>query len=283
MTALRIVLARLLGLFGDETRRERALRAEIDAHLAEAADQHVRQGMTPEEARHAALRQFGGVTQAVEAHRVQRRFTFFSTLAQDLRYAVRTLVRAPGFAIVAVLTLAIGIVGNTTIFSGVNAVLFTPLPAERPEQIAQVLPVGHPGGKHPLKLYTALRDYNSSFVSLAAIRDVTVSIGDTAQAARSDQDTGVVQGEVASGNYFEMLGVRAARGRVITPDDDRTPNAHPVVVISDRLWRSRFNADPQTIGRVTYLHGNPFTIIAFCSRHLLEQSSRMKPISGRRS
>ncbi len=85
------------------------------------------------------MRQFGGVTQTIEAHRERRRFTFFSTLRQDLRYAVRTLVRAPGFAIVAILTLAIGILGNTTIFSGVNALLFTPLPAERPEQIAQIV------------------------------------------------------------------------------------------------------------------------------------------------
>jgi predicted permease len=265
VTALRILLARLLGLFGGDTRRERELRAEIDAHIAEATDEYVRKGMTPEEARRSALRRFGGVTQTVEAHRAQRRFTFFSTLAQDLRYAVRTLVRAPGFAIVAILTLAIGILGNTTIFSGVNALLFTPLPAEHPEQIAQILPAGNLGNerfaKHPLKLYTALRDHSSSFVALAAIRDVTVSISDTAQAARSGQYTGVVRGEVASGNYFDMLAVRAAQGRVFTPDDDRKPNAHPVIVISDRLWRARFDADPQTIGRVTYLNGNPFTII----------------------
>ncbi len=71
----------------------------------------------------------------------------------------------------------------------------------------------------------------------------------------------MVRGEVASGNYFDMLGVRAAHGRVFMPEDDRTPNAHPVIVISDRLWRTRFNADPQTLGRVTYLNGNPFTII----------------------
>jgi predicted permease len=180
---------------------------------------------------------------------------------QDLQHAVRTLIRAPGFAIVAVLTLAIGILGNTTVFSGVNALLFTPLPAERPEQIAQILPAGRSGLKHPLKLYTAMRDHNSSFVALAAIRDVTVSISDTAQAARSGQYAGAVQGEVVSGNYFEMLGVRAAQGRVITPDEDRTPNAHPVAVISDRLWRTRFNADPQTPGRLTYLNGKPFTII----------------------
>jgi predicted permease len=268
MSALRAFLSRLLGLFGG-SRRDRDLQSEIDAHIAEAVEDNVRQGMTPLEARRAALARFGGVTQTMEAHRERRGFTFFSTLRQDLKYAVRTLVRSPGFALVAVLTLAIGILGNTTIFSGVNALLFTPLPAERPEQIAQVLAGGHLGGemvehrfaKHTYKLYTALRDNNSSFVALAAITDVTVPISDTAQSARTAQHTGVARGEVASGIYFHMLGIRAAQGRVFTPDDDRTPNAHPVVVISDRLWRSHFNADPGTLGRVTYLNGNPFTII----------------------
>jgi MacB-like periplasmic core domain len=265
VTALRIFLARLLGLFGGGARRERELRAEIDGHIAEAAGEYVRQGMTPEEARHAALRQFGGVTQTIEAHRAQRRFTFFSTLGQDLRYAVRTLIRAPGFAIIAVLTLAIGILGNTSVFSGINALLFTPLPAERPEQIAEVLTGGHRTerrfGRHTHPLYLALRDNNSTFVALAAIRDTTVPVSDTAQGAKTDQYSGVVRGEVASGNYFEMLGVRATHGRTFTPDDDRTPNGHPVVVISDRLWRTRFNADPQALGRVMYLNGNPFFVI----------------------
>ena len=125
------------------------------------------------------------MTQTVEAHREQRRFTFFSTLRQDLQYAVRTLVRAPGFAIVAILTLAIGILGNTTIFSGVNALLYTPLPAKQPEQIAQVLSGRGDGGsrgivKHTYKRYTSFRDRNTSFAALAAIRDVTVPISDRA-------------------------------------------------------------------------------------------------------
>jgi predicted permease len=266
VTTLRIVLARLLGHFGGDARRERELRAEIDGHIAEAADEYVRQGMTPEEARHLALRQFGGVTQTIEAHRAQRRFTFFSTLAQDLRYAVRTLVRTPGFAVIAVLTMAIGILGNTTIFSGVNALLFTPLPAEQPQQIAEVM-VGidgggpHRFGKHLDADYLAMRDNNSSFSALAAIRDTTVPISDSAQAARTAQHSGVLRGEVVSGNYFDMLGIRAAHGRVFTTDDDRTPNAHPFVVISDHVWRTRFNADQQVIGRVMYLNGNPFTVI----------------------
>ncbi len=115
--------------------------------------------------------------------------------------------------------------------------------------------------KHTYKQYTALRDNNSSFAALAAIRDVTVPISDTRRPRGRISTPAWSEAKVASGNYFDMLGVRAAHGRVFTPDDDRTPNAHPVVVISDRLWRTHFNADPQTLGRVTYLNGNPFTII----------------------
>ena len=265
MARLRVFLSRLFGLASGNT-RDADLRIEIDAHIDEAAAEYVRQGMTPEEARHRALSQFGGVTQTIEAHRAQRRFTFFSTLAQDLRYAVRTLVRAPGFALVAILTLAIGILGNTTIVSGVNALLYTPLPTKQPEQIAQILSGrGDDSGrgivKHTYKRYTSFRDTNTSFAALAAIRDVTAPISDRAPTAGTVTEIGVVRGEIASGNYFDMLGVHAALGRTFSPDEDRTPHGHPVVVISDRLWRTHFLADPQALGRVLYLNGHPFTII----------------------
>ena len=264
MSALRTFLSRLLGLFGG-SRRDRELAIEIDAHIAEAVADNVREGMTPGEARRAALARFGGVTQTMEAYRAQRRFTLFSTLWQDLRYAVRMVTRAPGFAVVAILTLTIGILGNTTIVSGVNALLFTPLPTERPEQIAQVLSGrgGRISGfvKHTYKRYTTFRDANTSFAALAVIRDVTAPFSDSPPNAGTATQIGVVRGEISSGNYFDMLGVHAALGRAFTPDDDRTPNGHPVVVISDRLWRAHFLADPQTPGRVLYLSGHPFTII----------------------
>jgi predicted permease len=261
MSRLRTFLSRVFGWRGGR-KRDAELRAEIDAHIAEAAEEFARQGAPIDQARRLAFARFGGVTQTVEAHRDQRHFTFFSTLAQDLRYAVRTLTRAPGFAIVAILTLAIGILGNTTIFSGVNALLFTTLPTERAEEIVQVVQgrTTHLS-KHTYRVFTALRDRNASFTKLVAIRDVMVPVSDTAQSARTEQHAGVARGEVASGTYFDMLGIRAAIGRAFTPDDDRTPNAHPVVVISDRFWRAQFNGDPGALGRVTYLNGNPFTIV----------------------
>jgi hypothetical protein len=262
VTRLRVFLSRLFGLSGGRN-RDVDLRTEINAHINEAADDDVRQGLSPADARRAALRQFGGVTQTMEAHRAQRRFMFFSTVRQDLQYAMRTLVRAPGFAIVAILTLAIGILGNTTIFSGVNALLYTPLPTERPEQIAEVLSGSRHARfvKHTYKRYTSFRDMNTSFAQLAAIRDVTVPISDSAPNAGTAKQIGVVRGEVSSGNYFDMLSVRAALGRTFSPDEDRTPNGHPVVVISDRLWRTHFAADPRALGRVMFLNGHPFTVI----------------------
>jgi predicted permease len=193
-----------------------------------------------------------------------KRSDVLGPLRQDLSYAVRTLIRAPGFVLVTVLTLAIGILGNTTVVSGVNAVLFTPLPTERPEQIAQILTAGRDVqrfAKHTYALYTTLRDNNATFAELAAILDATVPISDRPDGERAGQNVSVVRGEVVSGNYFRMLGVKTAQGRGIAPEDDRTPNAHPVAVISERLWKTRFNADPNILGRTTYLKGHPFTII----------------------
>ena len=176
---------------------------------------------------------------------------------------MRTLVRAPGRHRPD-LTLAIRFSGARRSSAAWRAA--APLPTERPG-------TDRPGStgfrpdrlqvrapKHP-RWYSRHCDNNSSFAALAGIKDVTVPISETAQSARTEQYSGVARGEVASGNYFDMLRTHAAHGRVFTPDDDKTPNAHPVVVISDKLWRARFNADPQTLGRVIYLNRNPFTVI----------------------
>ena len=148
MTGLRILLARLLDLFSRSAARERELRAEIDAHIAEAVDEYVRQGMTPEAARHAALRQFGGVTQTVEAHRAQRRFALLSTLRNDLRHAWRLLRRQPAFTVVAMLTLALGIGTTTAVFTVVNGVLLRPLPYRDPGRLVMLF-YGHQGRVSP--------------------------------------------------------------------------------------------------------------------------------------
>jgi hypothetical protein len=138
VTALRILLARLLGLFGGDARRERELRAEIDAHIAEATQEFERQGVPVDEARRLALARFGGVTQTMETHRDRRRFRPFGSFGRDLAYGARMLVRSPGFTLVAVLTLTIGILATTITVSAVNAVLFRPLAIEEPAEVLQI-------------------------------------------------------------------------------------------------------------------------------------------------
>ena len=266
MTGLRILLARLLGLFSRSAGRDRELRAEIDAHIAEATEEFARQGVPADEARRLAFAQFGGVTQTIEAHRDRRRFRPFGSFGQDLAYGARMLVRNLGFTLVAVLTLAIGILATTTIFSAVNAVLFRPLAIEKPAEVLEIfngtdrykdphLP------KHSYQAYKSLREARTMFDGLLATWTVTKPVNVPASETSAMSYAGRLQGEVVSGNYFTLLGVRALQGRLFTDDDDRTPNAHPVAVIGEAFWKNQLAADPNIVGRLVKLNGNPFNVI----------------------
>ena len=260
MTALRIFLARLLGLFGGDARRERELRAEIDAHIAEATEEFERQGVPADEARRLAFAQFGGVTQTMEAHRERRRFRPFGSFGQDLAYGARMLVRSPGFTLVAVLTLTIGILATTTTFSAVNAVLFRPLAIEEPAEVLQIFNGSsrdqHASAKHSYATYKSLREARTMFEGLLATWTVKQPVNVPQSETSGLSYAGRLQGEVVSGNYFTLLGVRASQGRLLTEDDDRTPNAHPVAVIGEAFWKSHLGADPNVVGRLVKLNGN---------------------------
>jgi predicted permease len=180
------------------------------------------------------------------------------TLLYDLRYALRQLVRSPGFAFVAVLTLALGIGANTALFTMAEAVLARPLPGvHRVETLYWLAPVGVRGGRTLMMSYPDYVDYRDRsgvFSDLAAFEGTRFSLSSGGEPER-------VRGQIVSGNFFAVLGTRMRLGRGLTADDDRTPGAHPVVVISYHLWQQRFEGDPAVIGRRLIVNGAPFTIV----------------------
>jgi macrolide transport system ATP-binding/permease protein len=175
------------------------------------------------------------------------------SLIKDVRFAIRGLLKRPGFTVIAVLTLALGIGANTAIFSVVNATLMRTPPVSDPERLAFVFN-GPAGSVFSYPDYAAVRDQNNVLDGLVAWGGITASLN-------SNDQTDLVTGAIVTGNFFDVLGVRAQLGRVITTEDDKTPGAHPVAVISQGLWQGRFAGDPNIIGRQLLLNGNTFTVI----------------------
>jgi putative ABC transport system permease protein len=178
------------------------------------------------------------------------------TFWQDLRYGLRILRASPGFTAVAVLSLALGIGANTSIFSVVNAALLRPLPVTEPERLMFVFngTTTRPWGGASYPDYLDYRDKSEVFCDLLTYSSITVS-------ARNDDQTDLISGSIVSGNFFDVLGLRTALGRTFTPEEDNTPNTHPVAVISHGLWERRFGGDPKVIGQQIALSGHAFTIV----------------------
>ncbi len=176
-------------------------------------------------------------------------------LYQDLRYAGRIIRKSPGFAAAVVATLALGIGANTAIFSLVNATLLERLPvADRDRLFYAMQGVDGRQSTVSYPAYVAVRDAARQIESLVAWGNITASLN-------ADGATDLVSGQIVTGNFFETLGVQPARGRLLTPADDSTPGAHPVVVISHRLWQSRFGGRNDIVGHDVRLNGQPFTVI----------------------
>ena len=171
-------------------------------------------------------------------------------LWQDLRYGARMLARSKGFTAAAVLSIALGIGVNATIFSVVNAALFRPLPVPRADELVRLWD----GQASSYPDYVAYRDDTGVFAGLAAYAQRPMSL-------TTGEETERVWGEIVTGNYFDVLAAPPARGRGFLSEEDRTPGTHPVVVISDRLWKRRFNADAGLLGQTIYLSGQPFTVV----------------------
>jgi putative ABC transport system permease protein len=178
------------------------------------------------------------------------------TFWQDLRYGARMLLKRPGFTLLVVVTLSLGFGANTAIFSLVNATLLRRLPVRDPERLVYVFS-GNPGAPYNNSSYpdyVDFRDQNQVFSGLACWGGIGASFGD-------DQQVDLVTGAIVSGNYFHVLGMRAALGRTITHEDDQKPGGHTVAVISHGLWQRRFGGEARIVGRQIRLNGQSFTII----------------------
>jgi len=176
-------------------------------------------------------------------------------MIQDLRYGVRMLLKNPGFTFVAILTLAFGIGANTAIFTLLDKVLMRPLPVEQPQELVTfVKDSGGAPAVFSYPMYADLRDHPEVMSGVIAYHQRPFSLSDGNHTER-------VTGQIVSGNYFAVLGVRPAVGRFFLPEEDRTPSTHPVAVISHGLWQRRFGADPAAIGQTISLNAYRYTVV----------------------
>jgi putative ABC transport system permease protein len=234
---------------------ERELDEEMRYHLEREIEQNFQSGMSREEARSAALRAFGGMEQAKEECREARRVRFIEELWQDVRYGVRVLLKKPGFTLVAMLTLALGIGATTAIFTLVNAVLLRQLPFKNPDRLVWMWSVRPDSNSRPFTLpeFIDYREQNQSFEELAAFTAWNANLTNAGDAER-------IQGARVSANFFQLLGVEARAGRTLVREDDSQGNQH-VVVLSYGLWQRRFGTDPSVIGKSMTLNGDIYTIV----------------------
>ena len=186
------------------------------------------------------------------------------TLRQDFRYGIRTLLKNPGFTAISVLTLALGLGANTAIFSLTDQILLRYLPVEKPEQLVVLRSPGPKSGRvwsdgdnaaslsYPL--YKELRDNNNVFSGLLARFAISLSVSGEGQTERAN-------GELVSGNYFEVLGVRPALGRVFTQEDDQAPGAGQVIVLSHGYWTRHFGANPGILNKTLIVNGQVMTVV----------------------
>ena len=239
-------------------RRKRMLKEldqDVRDHIEMETQENIDRGRSPEEARYAALRKFGNVTRVTEETRAVWSSIWIEQLLQDLSYGIRALWKNPGFAIVIVLTLALGIGANTAIFSVVRAVVLAPLPYPQPDRLVMVWE-NRPKVKTLGTSYPDFLDWQRntrSFGQMAALASRNYDL--TSPGAPQHLD-----GMEISSGLFATLGVKLAMGHDFTPLED-LPHGTPAVIISDRLWRNRFASSPQALGKSILLDGAEYTIL----------------------
>ena len=249
-----------------EEQLEKELRHHLDLHTSDL----ISQGYSPKEAQRQARLALGGSEQVKEMCRDARGIRWLEELLQDLRIGMRVLRKNPGFTLVVTATLALGIGANTAIFGLVDALLLRPLPVVKAPGELVLLMRGD--GRGPTLSYpdfTVLRERNEVLSDLALYTQAPISFGNN---VRSE----VVLGAMVSSNYFDVLGIKPSFGRAFLPEEDRTPGAHPIVVLNHSFWQSRFNSDRTLVGQTIVLNSQRFTVVGIAPPGFDGESPPMK-------
>jgi putative ABC transport system permease protein len=257
MRSLRALFIRLAGLFRKD-RQEREVAAELESHLQMHIADDLRAGMSAEDARREALMKLGGVEQTKEIYRDRRGLPFLETLFQDLRFALRMLRKNPGFTAIAVLTLALGIGVNTTIFSIAEAFLVHPIALPSLGRLVAITT----GQKNPAAAadYLDWKSQSHSFDQVAAYRTGDMNLTGIGEPER-------IYGAAITADFFAAIGVEPVRGRAILSDEDE-PGHDQVAILSYGLWQRRFGADSTALGKTVNIDGRPYTIIGIMDRNI---------------
>ncbi len=239
----------------EKRRLDRGLDDELAFHLEMRTRRNIEAGMPPEEARAAALKQFGGVLRTEEACREARGFVFLETLARDLRFGLRALRKSPGFTLASVALLALGIGANTAIFSVVNGVLLKPLPYKDPDRLVRMYGTYKGAGAFPLSdaNFFDYRAQSQSFDAIAAWTDRQANL------TGGDEPERILAASVTA-NFFDVLGAAPLRGRTFVGGEDQA-GRDGVAVLSHELWQRRFGSDPAVLGRTIALDGRSVVVV----------------------
>ncbi|MGH7733889.1 MAG: ABC transporter permease, partial [Gemmatimonadales bacterium] len=255
-------LTRGLRILTDRTAADRDVADEVRHFLDESIAAGIARGLPPEEARRAAHLELGSVTAVREEVRNSGWEMAIETAFADLRYAGRRLRRSPGFTLVSVLTLALGIGASTAIFSVIDPILIASLPYPQADRITAISDVGQDGTPQNITFgtYLELAQRSRSFTATAVFRPWQPALIGTGEPEQ-------LRGQRVGAGYFHVLGVSPALGRDFAPPDDRV-NGPAVVILSDGLWRRRFNADPGIVGEDIRLDGTSYLVLGVMPRGL---------------
>ena len=259
LTRARVLLSRTLAVFTPR-RGDVALNDEIQTHLDLLAEEHMRRGMSPDEARAAARQAFGGVEQVKEICRERRGFPLVQTIAQDVRFGARLLIRERWFTLTAAVTLALGIAATSTVFAIIHAVVLRGLPEDAANRVVHIgtrYGLGDAFRDSQNVSYLDYRDLGQAtreFAGIGAFTDATMNVSDDRRAAER------FWGTYVSANTFKLLDRHPLVGRDFLPEDDQ-PGAARVVVLGHRIWTDRYGSDPTIVGQVIRVNTVPSLVI----------------------